>query len=314
MADVNSDKKPEVFKTYDDGYIVRAMTSADGRIVQKWYSSLGNVSRYDLDVVLSTYPRGRGFYVGEYKGVVVASFISVPWGNNAYYGSYYYVDDEYRGRGFGTRLRDDVSYGHLLADNGQLYVDALEGPGARKNASKFGYVESFITRRYGGEAKDFGVRYKGKILEANSVPLDDLISYDNKHFISKDYPMRRKFLQAWINIAEGTAAVALNDLGQIVGFGQRRAMMSAQPKCHLIGPLYADDVDTAMAILQHLCQDVIGDRIYIQIWMPNTEGVKALENFGFKKEFDTIRMYKNGAGNEYKPTVYAVTSIGSCGF
>ena len=48
--------------------------------------------------------------------------------------------------------------------------------------------------------------------------------------------------------------------------------------------------------------------------MPNTEGVKALENFGFRKEFDAIRMYANRASNEYKPTVYAVTSLGSCGF
>ena len=78
--------------------------------------------------------------------------------------------------------------------------------------------------------------------------------------------MRRKFLQAWINIPEGTAAVALNDMGQIVGFGQRRATMRPEPKSHLIGPLYADDVDTAMAVLQRLCQDVTGDRIYIQIW------------------------------------------------
>ena len=171
LPEKQSNKNPEVFKTYEDGYVVRAMTPSDGKIVQKWYSALGNISRYDLDVALNTYPRGRGFYIGEYEGKVVASFVSVPWGNGVYYGSYYYVDENYRGRGFGTRLRDEVCYGHLLEDNGKLYIDALEGPGAKKNVTKFGYVESFITRRYGGEAKDFGVRPKVKIVQVSSITL-----------------------------------------------------------------------------------------------------------------------------------------------
>ena len=140
--------KPEVFKTYDDGYIVRAMTSSDAKIVQKWYAGMGAISQYDLDVPLRVFPRGREFYIGEYEGTVVASWVQIPWGNGVYYGSYYYVHEDYRGKGFGTRLRDQVAYGHVLKANGKLRVDAVEGSVAKKNTSKYGYVEAFVARRF----------------------------------------------------------------------------------------------------------------------------------------------------------------------
>jgi len=155
----------EVFKTYDDGYRVRAMTSSDAKIVENWYAQMGTLSPYDLDVTLRVFPRGRGFYIGEYEGKVVASCIRIPWGNGVYYGSYYYVHEDYRCKGFGTRLRDQVAYGHVLEANGKLCVDSIEGPVAEKNVSKFGYEAAFVTRRYCGVAKEFGVTYNYIIVD-----------------------------------------------------------------------------------------------------------------------------------------------------
>ncbi|KAK2150014.1 hypothetical protein LSH36_427g03066 [Paralvinella palmiformis] len=306
--------EPEVFKTYEDGYIVRSMTPSDAQIVQKWYIGMGTVSRYDLEVALRIFPRGRGFYIGEYEGTVVASCVRIPWGDGAYFGSYYYVHDDYRGRGFGTRMRDQVAYGHVLEANGRLCIDAVEGSVAEKNVAKFGYVNAFLTRRYYREAKHFGIEYNGQIVPANSVPFDELISFDNKHFVSEDYPPRKEFLREWIDLPESAAVVALDDRRRIVAFGQRHPAALCQPNSHLIGPLYGDDVQSAMAVLQHLCLDVIGDRISIHIWMPNKEGVEAVEGLGFQKEFDLFRMHANGNPNEYKPTVYSVSALDVCGF
>ncbi len=69
---------------------------------------MGIISKADLDVCLEVYPPGPGFYVGELDGEVVASAIRIPWGNGVYYGSYYYVAEKCRGKGYGTRLRDQV--------------------------------------------------------------------------------------------------------------------------------------------------------------------------------------------------------------
>jgi len=60
--------------------------------------------RFDLEITLSVHPPcAPGFYIGELNGEVVASAIRIPWGENIFYGSYYYVDPKCRGLGFGTR-------------------------------------------------------------------------------------------------------------------------------------------------------------------------------------------------------------------
>ena len=72
------------------------------------YLGMGKISRADLDVCLEVYPPGPGFYVGEKDGEVIASAIRIPWGEGVYYGSYYFVAENHRKGGYGTRLRDQV--------------------------------------------------------------------------------------------------------------------------------------------------------------------------------------------------------------
>ncbi len=88
-----------------------SIISIDDNYVKSWfhrYKGMGIISKADLDVCLAVYPPGPGFYVGELDGEVVASAIRIPWGNGVYYGSYYYVAGKCRGKGYGTRLRDQV--------------------------------------------------------------------------------------------------------------------------------------------------------------------------------------------------------------
>ena len=77
------------------------MQKQDAKIVQSWYGGMGGISKHDLDVALAVFPQNEaGFYVGEYEGKVVASAIRIPWGKDkdVFYGSYYYVEAEYRGK------------------------------------------------------------------------------------------------------------------------------------------------------------------------------------------------------------------------
>ena len=123
------------------------------------------MSRYDLDVTFTNFPPGRGFYIGEYQGVVVASCVRLHWGDDVFYGSYYYVKKEYRGKGFGTRMRDDVAYGHVIEAGGKLCIDAVTtGSVAKKNVTKFGYHKAWMTNRFSGEVKYLDVMYEGKIV------------------------------------------------------------------------------------------------------------------------------------------------------
>lgn len=140
------------------------MTANDAKIVQKWYGGMGKMSKYDLNTSLEVFPPGNGFYIGEYNGEVVASAIRIPWAENVFYGSLYYVDGKYRGKGFGTRLRDQVAR-EYVGDN-HLCIDSVTGKVARDNENKFEYKYAFNTCRYEGIAKDdYGIQYGSEIIK-----------------------------------------------------------------------------------------------------------------------------------------------------
>jgi len=61
------------------------------------------------------------------------------------YGSYYYVDKKYQGRGFAYRIRDEVSFSYIGSRT--LCVDSVDGPAAESNRRKFGCVDGFHTER-----------------------------------------------------------------------------------------------------------------------------------------------------------------------
>ena len=114
-----------------------------------------------MDVTLSSFPKdSEGFYIGEYEGKVVASVIRIPWGK-VYYGSYYYVEETHRGRGFGTRLRDEVSREHV--GKNACCEDAILGPVTEKNLAKFGYIIGYKTGHFSATAKKNVVQYAGEI-------------------------------------------------------------------------------------------------------------------------------------------------------
>lgn len=137
-----------IYRRYDDNYIVRSMTLDDAVIVQKWYlENMGVISKYDLSIALSSFPASwKGFYIGEFQGRVVASAVCIPWRSDLCYASYYYVENSHRGRGFGTRLRDQVAWEHL--GSRMLCLDSVIGQTSRKNEEKFGYRPAFKTGMY----------------------------------------------------------------------------------------------------------------------------------------------------------------------
>ena len=139
---VKADSQIVIYRRYDDGYIVRSMKSSDAEIITNWWSAIVAVPRYDLEVALAIFPAStKGFYIGEYEGRVVASLVHLPWAENILYGSHYFVDESCRGRGFGTRMRDEVA----IEDLGRrtLCIDAVLGSVAEKNERKCNYKPAF---------------------------------------------------------------------------------------------------------------------------------------------------------------------------
>ena len=74
VSDINQNKGglATVYRTFDDGYIVRAMTPADIDIVVEWFSHIESIARCHLAIVLAVFPPGPGFYIGELDGEVTS--------------------------------------------------------------------------------------------------------------------------------------------------------------------------------------------------------------------------------------------------
>ena len=135
-----------MYRRWEDGYLVRAMCADDAIVAQTWFSGIVPTS-CDLQVALASYPPGsRGFYVGELHGQLVASVIRIPVADGIYYGSYYYVIEKHRKKGFGKRLRDEVAAEHV--GNKVLCIDAHDD--LLEMNKRYGYTESFRVSRFMG--------------------------------------------------------------------------------------------------------------------------------------------------------------------
>ena len=172
---ISGDIDVAVYKIFKDGYVVRGMREEDVKQVQTWYTELNSnsVPVDDLYLAQSIFSGRPGCYIGEYQGKVVASCVRLDWGNKTYYGSMYYVAEEFRGRGFGTRLRDEVAYGHVREAGGIVCVDSVMGKVVENNTNKYGYKSSWVTTRYGGVAKDnWNSSFDGTIVHVSLLSID----------------------------------------------------------------------------------------------------------------------------------------------
>ena len=101
-------------------------------------------------------------------------------------------------------------------------------------------------------------------IQCTDLSLDDVMDYDATCFISKYHSYRREFLRRWFQIKPGASYAALDTNGKIVGYACRRFMRNGLDPSQVasaIGPLYADNMDIAEALLKRHLQDVVGEGI-----------------------------------------------------
>ena len=90
------------------------------------------------------------------------------------------------------------------------------------------------------------------------------MSYDDKCFVRPGSAWRREFMSRWIKIPGGRAALAVDQRGDVVGYGCRCPAVNAV-KHHVIGPLYAESYEIASDLMHQLTCDVTGQNISMQM-------------------------------------------------
>jgi hypothetical protein len=147
----------------------------------------------------------------------------------------------------------------------------------------------------GQERRAEGIKY------LSEIPMDDLLAYDDKYF-----PVpRHAFIRSWIRQPGGIAIGALND-GELEGYGVLR-------ECHQgykIGPLFADDENTADSLFCALCGHApLGASVFLDTPEPNSPALDLAKRHHMHPVFETMRMYNKKDPGLPMKGIFGVTSF-----
>ncbi|MEI6615707.1 MAG: GNAT family N-acetyltransferase [Cyanobium sp. ELA507] len=295
-------------------FSIRPMVEADLAMVTDWARAEGFCPGVGDAAILRDADR-RGVWVGCLDGEPVGCILGVRY--DGHYGriGLFLVRPEHRGHGFGVALWE-----RALEHLRDVSCIALEAePDRIEDYSGWGFRPAWETLRWGLCSGDGGQPRSG---EAPAVPLPPgwrvvpleevdraaVLIYDARH----EATPRPLVLEEWLDAGHGEEVlVVLDDLGCCRGFGRLRPCLLPEgeegPGWRL-GPLLADALPVADALLQRLC---CGRRGLVLIDAPeaNPRAHRLLEARGFQIRHRTVRMYRGPAPELALEDLYGLTCL-----
>jgi GNAT superfamily N-acetyltransferase len=253
----------------------RPMTREEVNTAVAWAAREGwNPGLHDAECFYDADP--EGFFCAEADGRIVGTVSVVNYDDRFSFAGLFIVDPAYRARGVGMPL-----YRYAMRHAGSRIVG---GDGVVAMVEKYqkdgGLFLHYNNARYEGTG---GGKMPGGLVPVHDVKFTDLLVYDTAHFPAQ----REAFLRCWI-AQEGHFGLArLDEAGNILGYGVRRACRDG----HKIGPLFARDRATAEMILDGLIAGIPGEPFFLDIPVPNKDAVALVEDRKLNPVFFTARLY-----------------------
>ncbi len=277
-------------------FSIRTMSPSEvDTIAVEWAAREGwNPGLHDAACFHATDP--DGFLVGCLDGEPVACISAVAYDHTFGFIGCYIVRPEYRGNGYGWQL-----WCAAMAYLGTRNIGLDGVADQQENYRKSGFRWAYSNLRYEGRAPAVAGLPPG-IVPVSELPFGALLAYDTALF-----PVpRARFLSGWLALPESYACAAVDAGGLVLGYGVIRRCRSG----YKIGPLFADDADTAGKLFQSVCRFVEPDtRIYLDTPEPNRAAVGLAERHGMAKVFGTARMYTGPQPAIDLDKVFGVTSF-----
>ncbi len=273
-------------------FVVRQMQGPDEvQLALDWAAAEGwNPGLNDAECFFAADP--DGFFVGRLDGEPIACGFAVIYDDSLAFFGGYIVRPEFRGQGFGMRLTK-VRQAYV----GRRNV-GLDGVVAmQKEYARLGFRRAYRNLRYEGRAAG---QPRPGVVDLARLPFRDVVAYDTVHFAAP----RPGFLRRWLAQPGGAALGAIRG-GRLAGFGVVRPCRSG----FKIGPLFADDEQTADDLYVALCDRVAGQPIVLDVPEPNAPAVALADRHGMKPVFEVARMYLKGQPELPLEHVYGVTSF-----
>ncbi len=301
--------------TLPAGYHIAAMTYKEAEQLMDWAVSEGwNPGYADLEVAWGYDPTAFIALRFHAEGRVEASElvgggVILSYGGRAGFMGLFIMRPDYRGRGLGRvlwyerlhRLRS------RLQPTAWIGMDGVFAMAPFYAAGGFHYL--YRDLRYQGLAPAEAVKAQPppgvSLISLRDLPFDQLQRYDLGVF---GVP-RGDFLRRWVAASGvmGYAAIrsSTQSEGVLVGYGVLRPCRVG----YKLGPVFADDADTARTVVYALMSGCPGAQVQIDVPEPNTMAVELATVLGWTESFGCARMVHGEAPPDTYAKVFGVTSF-----
>ena len=198
--------------------------------------------------------------------------------NLAHFGCYI-VHPDLRDRGLGSTISRKV-IGSCSATT--IGTDSTI-QGVVHIRKKYGFAEALRFMEYSGVPSNERYSREG-IVPIETALWDAIAAYDEAVFLAE----RVSFLSAWLSSLQHMARAAIEG-DRVTGYGVIRP-------CHggvyRIGPLFADNVETAERILNALVTDTNGVQVLLIVPESNVFGIELCRRRGLEFTWPIVRMYR----------------------
>ena len=278
-----------------DGYEVRPLDLDQVRVAVQWAEREGwEPGLTDAEPFFAADPQG-GFFGGWLDGELVATMSAVRCSAEVAFVGFYIVDPEFRGKGYGKYLWDEV-----LSRYPGMTFGADSVPDQVASYETDGFSVAYGNARYSGSALPGPDENGPTLTPAGSVDFDALVEFDGRHCFGP----RPDFLRPWIEGPGREALVATDGSGGITGFAASRWSSGGTR----IGPVFAGGQETARSLILELAERA-GGRVAVDVPLPNQPAVELLESLGMEQGFETARIYRGPAPELPLAEIFGVTSL-----
>jgi GNAT superfamily N-acetyltransferase len=277
--------------------VMRPMTRPELDILVEWAAREGwNPGANDAQIFWDTDP--EGFVAAELGGELIGGGSIVSYQGRFGFMGFFIVKPEHRGHGIGTRL---------WLHRRDLLISRLQAPALIGMDGVF-EMQAFYARG-GFTLCNRDLRFEGVgaswapdagLVELDQVGFAELARYDAAHFPAP----RERFLKAWVTQPHSRALGAVRE-GTLRGYGVIRPCRQG----FKIGPLFADDADTAEALYRGLVDFAPGAAVFLDVPENNPDAMALAQCHGLREVFGCARMYYGASPPLPYGEIFGVTTF-----
>ena len=276
---------------------VRLMTEDEAARLVGWAADEGwNPGLQDARIFWETDP--EAFIAAELDDELIGGGTIVSYHREFGFMGLFIVRPEFRGRGLGSQLW------HARL---RLLQSRLR-PGAAIGMDGVFEMQDWYTEG-GFRFAHRSIRYEGTGVEAEradglvpaaEVPFERLAEYDRRCFPT----WREGFLRPWLEQPDALALAAL-ERDAVRGFGVVRRCATGGK----IGPLFADDADTAESLYVSLAAFLPDEPVYLDVPEINAWAMGLARRHEMREVFGTARMYLGPRPQLADSRIYGITTF-----